>query len=132
MHWGYEYRDFPNEYQKKFNAFFNKIGVDVVIGSHPHVLQPMIYRNENDKEFLTVFSLGNFVSNQRESRKDGGALFRLSFEKRGSEIYVSRKEYILTWVYKFMDEGSPTIKFYHVQILNTMKTTFQKKVILKK
>ena len=119
VHWGYEYRDFPNEYQKKFNAFFNKIGVDVVIGSHPHVLQPMIYRNENDKEFLTVFSLGNFVSNQRESRKDGGALFRLSFEKRGSEIYISRKEYILTWVYKFMDEGKS-----HYQILPCANTKY--------
>ena len=119
VHWGFEYRDFPNEYQKKFNAFFNKIGVDVVIGSHPHVLQPMIYRNENDKEFLTVFSLGNFVSNQRESRKDGGALFRLSFEKRGSEIYISRKEYILTWVYKFMDEGK-----CHYQILPCANTKY--------
>ena len=119
VHWGFEYRDFPNEYQKKFNAFFNKIGVDVVIGSHPHVLQPMIYRNKNDKEFLTVFSLGNFVSNQRESRKDGGALFRLSFEKRGSEIYISRKEYILTWVYKFMDEGK-----YHYQILPCANTKY--------
>lgn len=119
VHWGYEYRDFPNEYQKKFNAFLNKIGVDVVIGSHPHVLQPMIYRNENEAEFLTVFSLGNFVSNQREDRKDGGAMFRLSFEKRGSKIYISRKEYILTWVHKFMDEGK-----YHYQILPCAKAKY--------
>ena len=119
MHWGYEYRDFPNEYQKKFNTFLNKIGVDVVIGSHPHVLQPMIYRNENEAEFLTVFSLGNFVSNQREDRKDGGAMFRLSFKKRGNKVYISRKEYILTWVHKFMDEGKS-----HYQILPCAKAKY--------
>ena len=119
VHWGYEYRDFPNEYQKKFNTFLNKIGVDVVIGSHPHVLQPMIYKNENEAEFLTVFSLGNFVSNQREDRKDGGAMFRLSFKKRGNKVYISRKEYILTWVHKFMDEGK-----YHYQILPCAKAKY--------
>ena len=119
VHWGYEYRDFPNEYQKKFNAFLNKIGVDVVIGSHPHVLQPMIYRNENEAEFLTVFSLGNFVSNQREDRKDGGAMFRLSFEKRGNKVYISRNEYILTWVHKFMDGGK-----YHYQVLPCAKAKY--------
>ena len=119
VHWGYEYRDFPNSYQKRFNAFFHEIGVDVVIGSHPHVLQPMIYKNENEAEFLTVFSLGNFVSNQREEKKDGGAMFRLSFEKRGSKVYISRKEYILSWVHKFMDSGK-----YHYQILPCAKAKY--------
>jgi poly-gamma-glutamate synthesis protein (capsule biosynthesis protein) len=93
--------------------------VDVVIGSHPHVLQPMIYKNENEAEFLTVFSLGNFVSNQREEKKDGGAMFRLSFEKRGSKVYISRKEYILSWVHKFMDSGK-----YHYQILPCAKAKY--------
>ena len=119
VHWGYEYRDFPNSYQKKFNNFFHKIGVDVVIGSHPHVLQPMIYKNENGAEFLTVFSLGNFVSNQRENRKDGGAMFRLSFEKRGNKVYISRNEYILTWVHKFIDGGK-----YHYQVLPCAKAKY--------
>ena len=48
----------------------------MVIGAHPHVVQPMLYERQkaNNKEFLTVYSLGNFVSNQRDVRKDGGAL----------------------------------------------------------
>ena len=127
VHWGYEYRDFPNSYQKKFNTFFNEIGVDVVIGSHPHVLQPMIYKIENNKEFLTVFSLGNFVSNQRESRKDGGAMFRLSFEKKGGKVYISRKEYVLTWVHKFMDDGK-----YQYQILPCAKAKYNERYFSEK
>ena len=127
VHWGYEYRDFPNEYQKKFNAFLNKIGVDVVIGSHPHVLQPMIYRNENEAEFLTVFSLGNFVSNQREDRKDGGAMFRLSLKKEGVKFISLEKNIFLHGCINLWMKGSTTIKFYHVQKLNTMKIIFQKK-----
>ena len=127
VHWGYEYRDFPNSYQKKFNTFFNEIGVDVVIGSHPHVLQPMIYNIENNKEFLTVFSLGNFVSNQRESRKDGGAMFRLSFEKKGGKVYISRKEYVLTWVHKFLDDGK-----YQYQILPCAKAKYNERYFSEK
>lgn len=114
IHWGYEYKDFPNTYQKNFNQFFKNLGVDVVIGSHPHVLQPMIYNldSTNKKEFLTVYSLGNFVSNQRERRKDGGSMFRLSFKKTNNIIKIEDKEYLLTWVNKYMLKNK-----YHYQIL---------------
>ena len=112
VHWGYEYRDFPNSYQKKYNRFFQDLGVDIVIGSHPHVIQPMEYSKKNNYEFLTVFSLGNFISNQREERKDGGAMVRLSFEKIENNIFISRKEYIPIWVHKFMGKEK-----YHFQVL---------------
>ena len=112
VHWGYEYRDFPNSYQKKYNHLFQDLGVDVVIGSHPHVIQPMEYSKKNNDEFLTVFSLGNFISNQRAERKDGGAMFRLSFKKTENNILIFRKEYIPVWVHKFMAKGK-----YHFQIL---------------
>ena len=102
-HWGTEYQDFPNKYQKNYNHFFLENGVDVVIGSHPHVLQPMIYKRDTltNKEKLTVYSLGNFVSNQRERRKDGGAMFKLSFKRVKDQVLIEDKEYILTWVYKY-------------------------------
>ncbi|MDC2981892.1 CapA family protein [Bacteroidota bacterium] len=100
VHWGAEYQDQPNLYQKNFNQFFKRQGVDIVIGSHPHVVQPMHYIKNNDKEFLTVYSLGNFVSNQRDFRKDGGVMFRCSIVKR-DKASISDKEYILTWVNKF-------------------------------
>lgn len=112
VHWGHEYSDFPNAYQKKYNSFFKDLGIDIVIGSHPHVIQPMEYKKDDSQEFLTVFSLGNFVSNQREERKDGGAMFRLSFKKNNNTIQISKKEYIPVWVHKFMESGK-----YNFQIL---------------
>ncbi len=106
VHWGAEYKDFPNNYQKTYNKFFQELGVDVVIGSHPHVIQPMIYQSDSlNNEFLTVYSLGNFVSNQRERRKDGGTMVRLSFTKTQNQTKISNKEYILTWVHKFINQG---------------------------
>ena len=122
VHWGYEYKDFPNSYQKKYNRFFQDLGVDVVIGSHPHVIQPMVYSKENNHEFLTVFSLGNFVSNQRAERKDGGAMFRLSFQKTNNNILISRKEYIPVWVHKYMEKEK-----YHFQILPCARPIYNEK-----
>ena len=122
VHWGYEYKDFPNSYQKKYNRFFQDLGVDIVIGSHPHVIQPMEYSKRNDHEFLTVFSLGNFVSNQRAERKDGGAMLRLSFKKTGNNILISRKEYIPVWVHKFIENEK-----YHFQILPCARPVYNEK-----
>ncbi|MEK9619971.1 MAG: CapA family protein [Flavobacteriales bacterium] len=122
VHWGYEYKDFPNSYQKKYNRFFQDLGVDVVIGSHPHVIQPMVYSKENNHEFLTVFSLGNFVSNQRAERKDGGAMFRLSFQKTDNNVLISRKEYIPVWVHKFIEKEK-----YHFQILPCARPIYNEK-----
>tara|TARA_Y100000589_G_scaffold102876_2_gene97155 strand:- start:2442 stop:3575 length:1134 start_codon:yes stop_codon:yes gene_type:complete len=103
IHWGYEYNDLPNTYQKNYNEFFKSLGVDVVVGSHPHVIQPMEYHKDTltNKEFLTVYSLGNFVSNQRERRKDGGVMLRMSFKKTNEQIRIRQKNYILTWVHKY-------------------------------
>ena len=103
VHWGFEYNDFPSTYQKKYNEFFKSLAVDVVVGSHPHVIQPIMYQkgNRKSKEFLSVYSLGNLVSNQRDRKKDGGVMLRLSFKKEFEKIKISQKNYILTWVYKY-------------------------------
>ena len=120
VHWGAEYQDQPNLYQKNFNQFFKRQGVDIVIGSHPDVVQPMHYIKNNDKEFLTVYSLGNFVSNQRDFRKDGGVMFRCSIVKR-DKASISDKEYILTWVNKFYKN-----KKWHYEVLPCSNKTYGK------
>ena len=118
VHWGAEYQDQPNLYQKNFNQFFKRQGVDIVIGSHPHVVQPMHYIKNNDKEFLTVYSLGNFVSNQRDFRKDGGVMFRCSIVKR-DKASISDREYILTWVNKFYKNEK-----WHYEVLPCSNKTY--------
>lgn len=109
IHWGDEYQPLPNKQQKEVAKFLFENGVDVIIGSHPHILQPMIYTPENatEKEKLLVYSLGNFVSNQRTSPRDGGAMYEIVFEKIDGEIRIKRHGYHLTWVRKSNQNNRP-------------------------
>ncbi len=98
VHWGSEYRDLPSADQKKWFNFFKSQGVQIVIGSHPHVVEPM-YWNKDDGS-LVVYSLGNFVSNQRKFPRDGGALFALTLTKSADHTFIYDAGYHTTWVYK--------------------------------
>jgi hypothetical protein len=66
LHWGVEYSNSPEPWQKKMATELHDLGVDVILGHHPHVLQNVqIYQRKKDnKSCLTFYSLGNFVSNQ--------------------------------------------------------------------
>lgn len=60
MHWGEEYTNTPTESQKQIAEYLSSLGVNLIIGSHPHVVQPVTYINDT----LVIYSLGNFISNQ--------------------------------------------------------------------
>ena len=64
-HWGKEQEPMPTEYEKEWANFLMEQGVDVLIGGHPHVLQPYGWMSdEQGNQMLVFYSLGNFVSNQ--------------------------------------------------------------------
>ncbi len=79
VHWGLEYVQLENENQRQLADFMINNGADLIIGSHPHVVQPMkVVRNEAEgKNVLVVYSLGNFISNQNDTDSRGGALVRV-------------------------------------------------------
>ena len=60
MHWGTEYRSEPTEEQKREAEYLSNLGVDIIIGTHPHVIEPITYINDT----LVIYSLGNFISAQ--------------------------------------------------------------------
>ncbi len=64
MHWGVEYTHNPTEYQKDSAQFLADNGVDIVIGSHPHVIQPVTWIDDT----LVIYSLGNFLSAQNQDQ----------------------------------------------------------------
>lgn len=70
MHWGYEYMSQPNREQRSLRAMLAREGVDIVIGGHPHVVQPY----EQDSLGIVYYSLGNLVSNQQRRYCDGGII----------------------------------------------------------
>ena len=67
IHWGNEYQLQPSAQQEKLAGMLNSIGVNVIFGSHPHVVQPIrtLKNDTNGNETLVCYSLGNFISNQR-------------------------------------------------------------------
>ena len=111
IHWGTEYDTLPSPEQKQTAAAILRSGADIIIGSHPHVIQPMTAIV--DSTGLTgpvVWSMGNFVSNQRQKRRDGGAMVSLELTKRGDKVFITEAGYILTWVYTPAENGKR--KFY--------------------
>jgi len=67
LHWGAEYAREPNDFQQKLAAAMAELGADVIFGGHPHVLQPALYLTTSQGKKVPVFySLGNFISDQRE------------------------------------------------------------------
>ena len=83
VHWGIEYVLLPVRSQEELAAFLVDQGADLVIGGHPHVIQPMkVVRNEKEgKDVLVVYSLGNFISNMKTADTRGGALVRARIER---------------------------------------------------
>lgn len=78
IHWGIEYKMVQNKDQESLAAWLHSIGVDAVIGGHPHVVQPMqLDFSEPPNPRLTVYSLGNFISNMRTTDTRGGALLKM-------------------------------------------------------
>lgn len=87
MHWGTEYQlGATNAYQRDAAAFLSSLGVDVIIGTHPHVVQPIEFVNDT----LVIYSLGNFVSGQTDlMKKIGGiAAFTVNKTVKGDEVDI--------------------------------------------
>lgn len=102
VHWGNEYDTIPAKSQKDMAEFLFSNGVDIVIGSHPHVLQKMewIKGDAAVKDGPVIWSLGNFVSNQQKPRTDGGSMVRIEMEQRNGKLTVTKAGYYLIWVYR--------------------------------
>lgn len=78
MHWGEEYAHYPNSSQKEKAKYLASLGVNLIVGCHPHVIEPMDYIGDT----LVIYSLGNFVSNQDTVAKLTGLLASANIVKR--------------------------------------------------
>lgn len=86
MHWGTEYRTEPDRQQIELERWLYENGVDHVIGGHPHVVQPTAVRRHPyyAADCLTVWSLGNYISNMSAPRTDHGLAVTLHLKKTGN------------------------------------------------
>ncbi|WML60593.1 CapA family protein [Neobacillus sp. PS2-9] len=103
IHWGIEYQRIPTNNQKDLARFLANEGVDIIFGSHPHVLQPMEWLNTTDgRKAFVVYSLGNFISAQNNNYKDIGGLATIDVTKqitdKGTTIEISNPVFFPTYI----------------------------------
>ena len=94
LHWGTEYERQANTSQRHLAAFLRRHGVDVVVGSHPHVVQPW----EADSTHVVLYSLGNLVSNQRRRYTDGGLVAEIEALRHPEGRMTYRTQTFPVWV----------------------------------
>jgi len=106
MHWGIEYERPENAEQRELAKFLAWKGVNLIIGSHPHVVQPYdkIYVPHNDS-VPVIYSVGNFFSNQRDRYTNGGIVFEVNLQKDG-KTDIADYGYMPFWVYRFSKGGA--------------------------
>ena len=85
MHWGTEYYQSADSNQKRIAQYLSDLGVNVIIGTHPHVLEPIEYIGDT----LVIYSLGNFISAQIGVERLTGALVSLNITKTVNEDQIS-------------------------------------------
>ncbi len=109
MHWGSEYKLNERPEQQKLTRLLWDNGVDVVIGGHPHVIEPIkldtLYQATDSsfvKERLVTYSLGNFISNQNKKNTDIGLIFELELVKndKTNQTTIGKHNYIFGWRYR--------------------------------
>lgn len=131
MHWGLEYKSEPSKYQIEIAKALNEFGVNLILGSNPHVIQPIEeIEGENGNKTLVAYSLGNFLSNQREEtigdrKTSDGVLLEMILKKSRKGVIIDSLEYIPTWVYKIGKEDKKS-DYYILPVKETLESEERK------
>ncbi|NPV91663.1 MAG: CapA family protein [Firmicutes bacterium] len=107
LHWGVEYSPKPTEAQKRLAREFLAAGADVILGSHPHVIETMEFIKEGDKTKFVIYSMGNFIADQHGLERNSGVILRLKLTKDlGSGVTsLTEVSYTPTYSYKYVESG---------------------------
>ena len=106
MHWGTEYKTSANDEQKELADFLFKSGVDIILGNHPHVIEPMEKKtitldDGSTKDVFVVYALGNFTADQRAEITRDSAILNLDITKvSDGKILINKVSYVPIYMYK--------------------------------
>ena len=123
IHWGVEYQLEENKTQNTIAQKLCDLGVDVIVGGHPHVIQPMELLTSTENEAhktLCIYSTGNALSNQRRDlmrldtgHTEDGIFFNFTFCKYSDgTVRVEKADVLPTWVYKYRNDGKDAYTVY--------------------
>ena len=121
IHWGDQFSVKPSSTQEIIAQKMCDLGVDVIAGSHPHVVQPIVQLTSTDgaNQTLCMYSMGNFLSNQRADNialetghSEDGLMFSFTFVKYSNgEVHVEFADLMPTWI---LVKGNENNKTYHI------------------
>ena len=107
MHWGLEYKTKQNSEQEELADFLFTNGVDIILGSHPHVLQPMekktiTLEDGSTKDCFVIYSLGNFISGQNQENTRNSVILNIECTKSGetNKTTIDSVSYVPIYMYK--------------------------------
>ena len=123
MHWGDEYKLKQNSTQEQLADFLFKEGADIILGSHPHVLEPMEKRtialeDGTTKDGFVIYSLGNFISGQVIANTKNTIILNLKITKHGDSGKITIDDFDYTPVYCY-DKGAGTSNRYKLIDIRT-------------
>ncbi|EGW37225.1 CapA family protein [Desulfosporosinus sp. OT] len=121
LHWGEEYRQQPTDQQKELAHRFVEAGADVILGSHPHVIEPMEICNIKGKNKFIIYSMGNFISAQNGLERNSGIVLNLKFRKDFDSDITTLTEatYIPTFSHPYQSNGN--LQYRVVPIAETIQ-----------
>lgn len=128
MHWGEEYFSLPVQSQKDMADWLFEQGVTHIIGSHPHVPEPIEMRTDDKGgKHVLAYSLGNFVSNQSRENTYGGMLVHLKLEK-DSTTRVNNCDYSLYFVTRPVMSGHKSHRVYDINTPDTVLSSGERRL----
>lgn len=121
LHWGVEYSPHPTQEQRIMARKFLEKGADVILGSHPHVIQPMEVMDIDGKDKVVFYSMGNFISHQRGVERNSGIVVKLKFTKDMQQDITILEEasYTPTFSHSYYDNGR--LRFRVVPVKKTIE-----------
>ena len=125
MHWGIEYQTKQNANQEELADFLFKNGVDIILGNHPHVLQPMEKRtvtleDGTQKDGFVVYSLGNFTADQTDVDTKTSIVLNLTITK-AEDGKISIDDVSYTPIYMYKNSNASTHKFRLLNIRSAIE-----------
>lgn len=128
IHWGKEYIQTPSWYQKELASLLINEGVDIIFGSHPHVVQPAeeITSADGSHTGVVFYSLGNIISNQQEEEmgfnmSENGLLPIVDLEKVDNDVKITNVQYIPTWVSRKTINGPKKYEYTIIPLIGDLQ-----------
>ena len=123
MHWGIEYQTTQNAEQEELANFLFQNGVDIILGNHPHVLQPMekktvTLEDGTVKDCFVIYAFGNFICDQNAENTRNSIILNMDITKNSDgKISIDNIDYVPIYMYK-----NPNLSIRRMKVLDIEKT----------